>query len=425
MFDPGSPRDGVTVHVPLKVLPQLKAAGFDWLVPALRLELVTALIRSLPKELRRALVPVPETAQGAARPRHAAQRPAARRARPRAGGDPRRARARAAPGRSTALPAHLRMTFRVEDDEGRLVAEGTDLAALRDAVRPKLRAALSAAAAPLEAPRADGLDDRRAAATVALPGTGQAVRGYPALVDEGATAGVRVLDSAARRRRRRWPRAPASSSRSNVPSPLRHAQKQLGQPRAAHARGRAARRRARGARRLRRRGARRADRAGRRPGLGRGRVPAAARPRRRRARRDDGAGRSRASSRSSTPRASSSGRSTALSAPQLQFARDDVREQLARLVHPGFVAEAGARRLADVERYLAAASRRLERLPAAPAPDRDRMNGVRELEALWAARGRPDGGALAARGAAREPLRAGARRARAVSAKKIRQLLQG
>ena len=63
MFDPGSPRDGVTVHVPLKVLPQLKAAGFDWLVPALRPELITTLIRSLPKELRRALVPVPETAQ--------------------------------------------------------------------------------------------------------------------------------------------------------------------------------------------------------------------------------------------------------------------------------------------------------------------------------------------------------------------------
>ena len=62
MFDPGAARDGVTVHVPLKLLPQLKPIGFDWLVPALRPELVTALIRSLPKELRRSLVPVPEVA---------------------------------------------------------------------------------------------------------------------------------------------------------------------------------------------------------------------------------------------------------------------------------------------------------------------------------------------------------------------------
>ena len=54
--------DGVTVHVPLKTLPQLRSEGFEWLVPALRAELVTALIRSLPKELRKRLVPVPDVA---------------------------------------------------------------------------------------------------------------------------------------------------------------------------------------------------------------------------------------------------------------------------------------------------------------------------------------------------------------------------
>ena len=54
--------DGVTVHVPLRALAQLRPDGFDWLVPGFRLELVTALIRSLPKELRRPLVPVPELA---------------------------------------------------------------------------------------------------------------------------------------------------------------------------------------------------------------------------------------------------------------------------------------------------------------------------------------------------------------------------
>ena len=56
------PEDGVTVHVPLRVLPQLRAGGFDWLVPALRLELVTSLLRALPKEVRRSLAPMPETA---------------------------------------------------------------------------------------------------------------------------------------------------------------------------------------------------------------------------------------------------------------------------------------------------------------------------------------------------------------------------
>src|SRR3712207_3478400 len=56
-FEPGDERDGVTAHIPLAALQQVRTTGFDWLVPALRLELVTALLRGLPKELRRGLVP--------------------------------------------------------------------------------------------------------------------------------------------------------------------------------------------------------------------------------------------------------------------------------------------------------------------------------------------------------------------------------
>ncbi len=67
----------------------------------------------------------------------------------------------------------------------------------------------------------------------------------------------------------------------------------------------------------------------------------------------------------------------------LQPARADVREQLRRLTQPGFVTATGAARLADVERYLRAAVRRLERLPDAVAVDRDRMNAVHELERLY------------------------------------------
>ena len=133
------------MHVPLTVLPQLKPLGFDWLVPALREELVTALIRG--------------AAEGAA----ARARPGARGRRARCS---RRVTPRSEPlldalerelealrgvriprtawdlGR---LPPHLRMTFRVEDDRGALVAEGDDLDALREQVR---RACASASAPP-------------------------------------------------------------------------------------------------------------------------------------------------------------------------------------------------------------------------------------------------------------------------------------
>jgi ATP-dependent helicase HrpA len=55
-------------------------------------------------------------------------------------------------------------------------------------------------------------------------------------------------------------------------------------------------------------------------------------------------------------------------------------------VHPGFITATGITRLPDVERYLRAASRRLERLPNAPAPDLDRMRGIQELEREYEAR---------------------------------------
>nr|MDT0527003.1 DUF3418 domain-containing protein [Streptomyces sp. DSM 41633] len=62
-FEPGAADDGVTVHVPVGVLARLGGDGFAWQVPALREELVTALIKSLPKDLRRNFVPAPDTAR--------------------------------------------------------------------------------------------------------------------------------------------------------------------------------------------------------------------------------------------------------------------------------------------------------------------------------------------------------------------------
>jgi len=61
-FEPGAADDGVTVTVPLPLLPRLDTAGFDWLVPGLRLELVTALLKTLPKAIRRSVVPAADWA---------------------------------------------------------------------------------------------------------------------------------------------------------------------------------------------------------------------------------------------------------------------------------------------------------------------------------------------------------------------------
>ncbi len=62
-FEPGTEEDGVTVHLPVEILPQLDPASFDWLVPGLLAEKVLFLLKGLPKGLRRPLVPVPEAAR--------------------------------------------------------------------------------------------------------------------------------------------------------------------------------------------------------------------------------------------------------------------------------------------------------------------------------------------------------------------------
>ena len=284
-FEPGSAHDGVTVHVPLKTLPQLQNLGFEWLVPALRAELVTALIRSLPKELRKRLVPVPDVVAKVLermtprsgpllRGRSAAEIEAQRGVRiPLDAWDLGR------------LPSYLKMTFSVEDEQGKVIAAGQDLDALREKARPTLRKALAAATRKLERTGQTSWTFGTIPKAVALPGTGQTVRAYPSLVDEGETVGLRALES---------PGAQALNMRVGtrrllaltIPSPAALLRaRQARQRRAAGADGGAAREPARGP------GGRGhgrdlvADGAGRRAGVGRGVVQPPARlrgrPRRR------------------------------------------------------------------------------------------------------------------------------------------------
>ncbi len=377
-FEPGAEHDGVTVHVPLKVLPQLQSAGFDWLVPAFRLELVTELLRSLPKDVRRQLVPMPETAAAVLerlKPRKGRVVDAVARELEAVRG----VRVTRDAFDLARLPAHLRMTFRVEDEAGEVVAEGTDLDALRETARPRLRAELAGASRGLEATGLTSWTIGELPRVVALPGTAQAVRGYPALVDEGATAGVRVLETPAAQRL-----AMAAGTRRllllAVPSPVRAAQSGLSN-----------------AQRLSLAGA---------PHESVGAVLADATT----AALDaliaeaggpawDPEGFARLRSHVAGRLAAKTGEVVAAAARILDArreverrletirgaafdeARRDVIRQLARLVPPGFIARTGAARLGDVERYLQAAARRLERLPDAAAVDRDRMRAIHELEA--------------------------------------------
>jgi ATP-dependent helicase HrpA len=190
-FQPGDSRDGVTVDVPLAQLNQVQADSFSWQVPGLRQELVTELIRTLPKALRVNFVPAPDVAREAlARvgPDDGDLLAALSRELTQLRGVP-VPRDAWDPGK---LPAHLRVTFRVTD-HGKVLAEGKDLDALKRQVRPRLRATLNQAAHGLAR---TGLR-RWDLGTLPREFSDGQVKAYPALADAGDAVDVRLFDTPA------------------------------------------------------------------------------------------------------------------------------------------------------------------------------------------------------------------------------------
>ncbi|MEV8289452.1 ATP-dependent RNA helicase HrpA [Streptomyces niveus] len=210
-FEPGADADGVTVHVPLQVLNQITSEGFDWQIPGLREEVVVELIRSLPKPIRRHYVPAPNYAKKFLERAVPLQEPlpvTLARELQRMVGVPVTADD-FDPGR---VPEHLKITFRIVDERRRKIAEDKDLEALRIALRPKARQALSQAAAAVAGPTGESVE--RSGLTDWTIGTltrtfetrraGQPVKAYPALVDQGATVAVRLYDTEAEQQQAMW-----------------------------------------------------------------------------------------------------------------------------------------------------------------------------------------------------------------------------
>ncbi|MBV9094232.1 MAG: ATP-dependent RNA helicase HrpA [Streptosporangiaceae bacterium] len=198
-FDPGSHADGVTVDIPLSRLNQVDPAEFSWQVPGLRAELVTEMIRSLPKALRRDLVPAPDVA-----------RQVLARLGSRPSGDLREALARELRALrgvivprdawdESRLPPHLRITVRVTDGD-QVIAEGKDIAVLQRELQPRLRAALSRAAGGLVRTGATSWDFGALPPVFSSPDA----TGYPAVVDTGNAVDVRLFETEDAARRAMW-----------------------------------------------------------------------------------------------------------------------------------------------------------------------------------------------------------------------------
>lgn len=216
-FEPGAADDGVSVVVPLALLAQIEDRGFDWQVPGLRAELVTALLRALPKAIRRHVVPAADWAdrfgaelaeQGPERhgglPDRSLKEALARLVQPLANQP-----VSAADFDDERVPGHLRMNFRAVDERGRVTGSARDLGALQGSLSDRARASVARSIARPARPDATTVAAAPRPTAIERTGLGDwtfddlpevidtkvaggVVRGYPAIVDEGGTVAVRV-----------------------------------------------------------------------------------------------------------------------------------------------------------------------------------------------------------------------------------------
>jgi ATP-dependent helicase HrpA len=370
-FAPGEPDDGVTADIPLAALAQVNGEELGWQVPGLREELVTELIRSLPKELRRLFVPAPDTARAVTArlgEPHGSLLDALAAELGRLAGVP---VPRDAFDESR-LPAHLRITYRVMDGN-RELARGKDLGELRERLRPRLQAKLTEAAGDITR---TGLKDWTIG-TLPRVFTRDRVTAYPALTDAGGAVDVRLFPTQAEA-----DAAMAAGTRRlllvQVPSGVRSIADRLPVER--------------------------------KLALSRNPYPSigallddcvacaadqviadAGGP----AWDADGFARLVAQARSALPLATAravdaagqvleaaheaEAKLRATPSPPLAPAFADARVQFAALIYPGFVSETGLARLPDLVRYLRAISRRLDTLASGPGRDAERTAVVHRV----------------------------------------------
>jgi ATP-dependent helicase HrpA len=193
-FEPGSARDGVTMTVPLALLNQVPSARCEWLVAGFLREKVKALAKSMPQRLRHKLGPLEDFADAFCAAAQPSDTPLAQ------------ALARYIRTevdvevpldafRPDSAPAHLHMNFRVVDDDGRQLASGRDLRALKRELSGKTEAVLQNEAPIAEGERYTGWTMEDLPDLMELERAGQTLIGYPALVDAGDAVTLQVFDS--------------------------------------------------------------------------------------------------------------------------------------------------------------------------------------------------------------------------------------
>ena len=225
-FDISAESDGVTVHIPLPLLNQIEPEGFDWQIPGLRHELVVNLIKSLPKATRRNFVPAPNYAEAFLARAEPFKKPLLQSLSD---------ELRKMTGVTIApelwdlsqLPSHLKMNFKVVDEKGKTLSESEDLDALKFQLKDEVKTALSHIAD-------DGIEQSglHLWQFAELPQCYEqkkanfSVKAYPAIVDEKNAVGIKLFETEAEQQQ-----AMQAGLRRllllNIPSPIKYLHEKL------------------------------------------------------------------------------------------------------------------------------------------------------------------------------------------------------
>jgi ATP-dependent helicase HrpA len=192
-FEPGHPLDGATLSLPLYLLNKVGEAQLDWAIPGLLRDRVNALFKALPKDIRNSFIPLAQSVTAFLSEARPGEAPLAQSVAAWVEGRT----GKKTELRETELPAHLKLNLRVLDDGGNELAMGRDLVQLRRQLGETASLTYGKGEETSEHER-EGVttwDFGDLPVSVAFSRGGQKLTGYPALVDDGDSVSLRLLDT--------------------------------------------------------------------------------------------------------------------------------------------------------------------------------------------------------------------------------------
>ena len=196
-FDLGNTRDGVTITIPLNILNQIKNSGFDWQVPGFRYDLIISLIKSLPKSLRKSLVPAPNYAEAFLSRVNSTASPLLETLqnefRKMTG-----TRIESTDWQLDQVPSYLKMNFSIVD-HNREIAFGKDLVKLQEQLKTEVQQALSSLtqkkSIKIEKNNITDWDFGSLPAIYEEKQNNYTIKAYPAIIDNQHSVSIKLVDS--------------------------------------------------------------------------------------------------------------------------------------------------------------------------------------------------------------------------------------